>query len=234
MAPEQAEGKLKAIGPQTDVYGLGCILYELLTGSPPFRGEGQLETLRQVIADAPIPLRRLRKDTPGELQAVVLQVSGERAARRYPTARGLAEDLERFLADKPTKARPASILCGAWRWALWPQRIREAGMIAMAYAAIAIAWLIYGVVFVRLGIVFHIPRPGEFYRDALLVTFGDFLPALWLGSRIRNGRLWAIWAGLATAIVRVCLMTGGLFGMPPRFRRPLRQHHDADGRFMSH
>ena len=62
-----------------------------------------------------------------------------------------------------------------------------------------------------------ISRPAEFYRDALIVTFGDFVPALWLGWKIRDRRLWAIWAGLATGIVRVCLTTGGLSGIPPRF-----------------
>ena len=156
MSPEQAEGKLKAIGPRTDVYGLGCILYELLAGCPPFRGDGQLDTLRKVIADAPIPLRRLRKDTPIELEAVVLKCLEKDAALRYPSAKALADDLGRFLADKPTKARPAGILSGASRWVLCPQRIREAGMIAMGYAVIAILWLIYGVVFVRLGLVFHL------------------------------------------------------------------------------
>ena len=64
MAPEQAEGRLKAIGPPTDVYGLGCILYEILAGHPPFRGESQLETLRQVIADDPPPLRRRTEGHP--------------------------------------------------------------------------------------------------------------------------------------------------------------------------
>ena len=106
MAPEQAEGKLKAIGPPTDVYGLGCILYELLTGNPPFRGEGQLDTLRQVIADAPIPPRRVRKDIPDELEAIVLKCLEKDRRRRYPSARELAEDLDRFLAGAPTRARP--------------------------------------------------------------------------------------------------------------------------------
>jgi eukaryotic-like serine/threonine-protein kinase len=106
MAPEQAEGKLKAIGPQTDVYAMGCILYEVLSGGPPFRGEGQLDTLRQVIADPPFSLRRVRKDVPVELEATVLKCLEKNPARRYPSARELAEDLDRFLAGEPTLARP--------------------------------------------------------------------------------------------------------------------------------
>jgi Protein kinase domain len=217
MAPEQAEGKLKTIGPPTDVYGLGCILYELLTGRPPFRDEGQLETLRQVIADEPLPPRRRRRELSPDLEAIVLYCLEKDVARRYPSAQALAEDLDRFLADRPTLARPAGVMTGAWRWLLRPQRIREAGMIAIIYAFITILWLVCAATLVRLGIVFHLQRPAEFYRDALIVTFGDFVPALWLGWWIREGRLWAIWAGLVTAIVRLCLMSGGLFGLPPRF-----------------
>ena len=106
MAPEQAEGRLKAIGPPTDVYGLGCILYELLTGHPPFLGESQLETLRKVLADDPPPPRRLRRDIPVALEAIVLKCLEKAPARRYPTARDLADDLDRFLAGEPTRARP--------------------------------------------------------------------------------------------------------------------------------
>ena len=119
MAPEQAEGKLKAIGPQTDVYGLGCILYELVTGNAPFRGEGQLDILRQVIADAPIPLRRIRKDTPVELEAIVLKCLEKDPARCFPSARELADDLDRFLAGEPTRARPRG------RWEQLAQRTRR-------------------------------------------------------------------------------------------------------------
>jgi hypothetical protein len=217
MAPEQAEGKLPRIGPPTDVYGLGCILYELFTGQPPFVGESQFDTLRQVVADEPLPPRRRRSNLPADLEAIVLHCLEKDPARRYPSARALAEDLDRFLADEPTQARPAGFVTGAWRWVLRPQRMREAGVIAMAYAVIAILWLIYGAIFVRLGIVFHLQRPAEFYRDALLVTFGDFVPTFWLGWKIRNGWRWAIRAGLAMAIVRVCLTTGGLLGIAPRF-----------------
>ncbi len=141
MAPEQAEGKLKAIGPQTDVYGLGCILYELLTGSAPFRGEGQLDILRQVIADAPVPLRRVRKDTPVELEAIVLKCLEKNPARRVPSARELADDLDRFLAGEPTRARPP----GRWeRLAKRARRHRVALLVAAIVATCVITVLVGG------------------------------------------------------------------------------------------
>ncbi len=108
MAPEQAEGRLKAIGPPTDVYGLGCILYELLTGRPPFGGDSQLDTLKQVTAGNPIPPRRVRKDISVALEAVALKCLEKDPARRYPTACDLADDLDRFLIGEPTRARPPS------------------------------------------------------------------------------------------------------------------------------
>ncbi len=106
MSPEQAEGRLKAIGPPTDVYGLGCILHELCVGHPPFRGENQLDTLRRVIADDPIPLRRVRADISLALEAILLKCLEKDPARRYSTARALADDLDRFVAGEPTEARP--------------------------------------------------------------------------------------------------------------------------------
>jgi eukaryotic-like serine/threonine-protein kinase len=101
MAPEQAEGKLTKIGPPADVYGLGCILYELLTREPPFCGETQLDTLRQVIADDPLPPRRRCPDLPVEIEAIVLKCLEKDPGRRYPSARELADDLDRFLAGAP-------------------------------------------------------------------------------------------------------------------------------------
>jgi WD40 repeat protein len=134
MAPEQAEGRLKAIGPPTDVYGLGCILYELLAARPPFRGQSQLEILKQVSADDPIPPRRVRKDICVALEAIALKCLEKDPARRYPSGCDLADDLDRFLAGEPTVARPAG------RW----EKLRHA---AKRHPA-SVAMLTLGILFV--------------------------------------------------------------------------------------
>jgi eukaryotic-like serine/threonine-protein kinase len=133
MAPEQAEGRLKAIGPPTDVYGLGCILYELLTCRPPFGGESQLDTLKQVTASDPIPPRRMRKDLSVALEAITLKCLEKDPTRRYPSGCDLADDLDRFLAGEPTRARPPS------RW----EKIRRAAKRHPASAAVLTLGLLF-------------------------------------------------------------------------------------------
>ncbi len=107
MAPEQVEGRLRDIGPATDVYGLGAVLYEVLAGRPAFRGVTDADTLRQVlIADAP-PLRRLRRDVPPDLETICLKCLEKIPNRRYASAAELAGDLRRFLHRQPILARPS-------------------------------------------------------------------------------------------------------------------------------
>jgi serine/threonine protein kinase/tetratricopeptide (TPR) repeat protein len=106
MAPEQASGKTHDIGPLCDVYALGAILYELLTGRPPFRGENHLSTLLQVLNEAPPLPRSLRPDIPPALEAICLQCLRKVPAERYPNARALAEDLERFSTGQTPLAEP--------------------------------------------------------------------------------------------------------------------------------
>jgi serine/threonine protein kinase/WD40 repeat protein len=106
MAPEQAAGRLRDVGPATDVYALGVILYELLTGKPPFRGESPTETRRLVQQEEPIPPRVLRPRLSRELEKICLACLEKPQRLRYQSAAELRDDLQRFLAKIPVRGRP--------------------------------------------------------------------------------------------------------------------------------
>jgi WD40 repeat protein len=131
MAPEQAEGKTKQVGPLADVYALGVILYELLVGRPPFRGAMVLETLEQVKTAEPVPPSRLVPGTPRDLETIALKCLQKDPVKRYSSADALAEDLRRFLEDRPIRARRPS---SGERLVRWGRRNRG---LAAALAAIA-------------------------------------------------------------------------------------------------
>jgi serine/threonine protein kinase len=110
MAPEQAEGKSKKISKAVDVYALGAILYECLTGKPPFEADTMLDTLLKVATEEPVPPRQVRPKCPRDLETICLKCLQKDPARRYTTAGALAEDLRRYLEGEPIWARPAGKL----------------------------------------------------------------------------------------------------------------------------
>jgi tetratricopeptide (TPR) repeat protein len=136
MSPEQAMGQHDRTGSGTDVYALGAVLYECLTGRPPFRAATAVETVRQVIADEPVPPRRLVPKLPRDLETICLKCLQKDPAKRYLSAAALADDLDRYLAGDSIVARPVPVWEKGWRWAKRnPSYFVAAGIMAATVVA---------------------------------------------------------------------------------------------------
>jgi tetratricopeptide (TPR) repeat protein len=144
MAPEQAQGRPRDIGVATDVYALGAMLYELLTGRPPFMGETGHDTLRQIVEDDPAPPTRLQNRVPRDLETIALVCLEKDPRKRFQSASQLADDLHRYLTSEPIHARPAS---RRERAAKWARRHPTATALLFVVAASLVALVTGGVIY---------------------------------------------------------------------------------------
>ena len=143
MAPEQAAGQTKHLGPSADIYALGATLYELLTGRPPFRGATILETLEQVKIVEPVPPSRLVPGLPRDVETIALKRLQKEPGKRYDSAAALAADLRRFLDSEPIVARPVPVWERAWRWCRRhpaPATLTAAVIVVAALGLAGILW----------------------------------------------------------------------------------------------
>jgi serine/threonine protein kinase len=144
MSPEQAMVPLQPVGPAADIYALGAILYELLSGRPPFTGETPLATVAQVLHNEPVSVTSLQPNVPRDLETICLKCLRKEPHKRYASALEMAEDIQRFLGDEPVRARPIMPVEKLWRWVRrhpLPAGLLAAGLLAPVVAIATLSML---------------------------------------------------------------------------------------------
>jgi serine/threonine-protein kinase len=201
MAPEQAAGRGAEVGPASDIYSLGAILYELLTGRPVYREESPLDTLLAVMTGEPIPPRELNPKIPRPIQIICMKCLARAPGDRYASAGALADDLERFLKGEAIRARPPSLVERLWIWT------RREPALATRLAALGVFYLVETINY-RMGIV----RDAVFHRDVSLLIAVWAVSSILLQQSLKIQR-WSlparfVWGTLDAAVLLAMLLVG--------------------------
>jgi len=232
FAPEVTLGRKGAITTATDVYGLGAILYALLTGSAPFLAESIWELIEKVKEQPPEPPQQFNPRVDADLQTICLKCLEKDPGSRYPGARDLAEDLDRWCRNDPIGARPSNWRHRAWLWCRHPARQSEAGRYAVVIGLMLAVWAVGGITGIALGII-RLPFPRFVVFQVSLFLLLGYIPMVWFGCHTVAHKPWAIRAGLIQSAVLMTLNTINFLGIYSFGMEQVTSEKDAIMRSMS-
>ena len=212
MAPEQAACQNHLVGRATDVYSLGVILYELLTGRTPFVGPGLLAMLNELQTTDPMPPRRLNPAIPRPLAQICLKCLAKDPTDRYPTAAELKEDLQRFLTGGKVGARPLGLRRRFVKWCRRPQRMTNAGVYTVVFNVGMLIWIFTVSPYIMFAEDVNVERlPIVTTVAGLAVTL--IIPLVVVGAATIAHRRWAVWVGLALSVADGAITSAGMLGL---------------------
>ncbi|PHR88063.1 MAG: hypothetical protein COA78_36685 [Blastopirellula sp.] len=215
MSPEQAECRTDEIGPATDVYAMGIILYELLVGHPPHQGSTIIEVLDQIRHNDPPSARQTRADVPRELDTIIKKCLQRLPEDRYATAEALADDLNRFLNNEPIAAKAVALTTRFHRWCLKPERVKYAAIASIGLSSGIMLWFISVICVVSINSLSPI-KVNDVWT--FVFTCSMFIIAqlvqIALGCFMLKGYRIAVWINTLHALFHSLIISAILFGMP--------------------
>ncbi len=217
IAPEQIEQDSDGASAAADIYSLGVILYELLTGVLPINGSSYIEVLDNIRTVPPRRLGSFGKNLPRDLESICAKCLEKDPHARYASARELSVDLRRCIDGRPVVGKPARLHSRIAYWCTRPQRIQTAGWFVISWVALTAVWAIFNVFALPFHASMAIAEFHEGLRDLILLLILAIAPNIWLGWKIVQGRSWALWTMLVYSIVRMPLLVKAMFVAPVYF-----------------